>query len=425
MRRAILGSLVALSLLVSFATRADTFRFSTVVNTPPYINVKDPPYNAKGDGVTDDTAAIQAALNARPGPYVFLPSGVYLLTGQLTIPSNAALIGMTGRNWTAPASVLKQTVASSATLVLPGGSNGVRLEHLTIYYSPNQGTLGGDAIVLPGNVNATYVEDVMIGNAYRGIVLSGNSNNANYFHAVDVYGCTSVGISIVGTLGGAPHIANVFSSFHTDGQLNGSIGVLVRGSVESLKLSGGELLNSNPQIQIDSPGGDIVTYQHAPAWVRLSDLVLDGGTGAGLVVNTAVLLSMTGVVATSNALGGFNISNVDTVAASSCQAVNNGAPGWSLGTGSAHVTLSGCTGTKNTGSGVSVAAGVSDFVIQGGSYSGTYPISGWVKVQAYGISVAAGASDRYVIADNLVSGNTTAGISDGGTGVNKRVANNY
>jgi hypothetical protein len=45
--------------------------------------------------------------------------------------------------------------------------------------------------------------------------------------------------------------------------------------------------------------------------------------------------------------------------------------------------------------------------------------------QRYGVNVVAGASDRYIVADNLVSGNGTGGISDNGTGVNKRVANNY
>lgn len=43
----------------------------------PTITVTDAPYNAKGDGVTDDTAAIQAAINALPasGGIVYFPAG--------------------------------------------------------------------------------------------------------------------------------------------------------------------------------------------------------------------------------------------------------------------------------------------------------------------------------------------------------------
>ena len=40
-----------------------------------YVNVKQAPYNAVGNGVSDDTAAIQSALNAAGGGTVFLPRG--------------------------------------------------------------------------------------------------------------------------------------------------------------------------------------------------------------------------------------------------------------------------------------------------------------------------------------------------------------
>lgn len=58
------------------------------------INVKDAPYNAMGDGVTDDTAAIQAAINAcavgnqtstRRGGDVYLPPGYYMITSKVTL----------------------------------------------------------------------------------------------------------------------------------------------------------------------------------------------------------------------------------------------------------------------------------------------------------------------------------------------------
>jgi hypothetical protein len=47
-----------------------------------YLNVKNPPYNAHGDGSTDDTAAIQQALNdaySAGGGTVYIPCGTYAL----------------------------------------------------------------------------------------------------------------------------------------------------------------------------------------------------------------------------------------------------------------------------------------------------------------------------------------------------------
>src|SRR5258707_12229679 len=50
------------------------------------INVKHPPYNAKGDGVTDDTKAIQAALDAaKANEVVYLPASTYLISSTLNI----------------------------------------------------------------------------------------------------------------------------------------------------------------------------------------------------------------------------------------------------------------------------------------------------------------------------------------------------
>ncbi len=50
------------------------------------INVKHTPYNAKGDGVTDDTKAIQAALDGAAGnEVVYLPASTYLIRNTLHI----------------------------------------------------------------------------------------------------------------------------------------------------------------------------------------------------------------------------------------------------------------------------------------------------------------------------------------------------
>lgn len=58
-----------------------TFSNSPAIAAGKIVNVKAAPFFAKGDGITDDSAAIQAAVNAAgvtPGNIVLFPSGNYL-----------------------------------------------------------------------------------------------------------------------------------------------------------------------------------------------------------------------------------------------------------------------------------------------------------------------------------------------------------
>lgn len=74
------------------------------------VNVKNAPYNAKGDGVTDDTAAIQAAHDALPatGGTLFFPDGYYSMNTDgvyvnITKP-NFSVVGGSGAWLTSPGS---------------------------------------------------------------------------------------------------------------------------------------------------------------------------------------------------------------------------------------------------------------------------------------------------------------------------------
>lgn len=64
-----------------------------------FINVKSPTYGAVGDGSTDDTSAIQAALTAAVsvsptnGAIVFFPPGVYKTTSNLNVGQGVSLMG--------------------------------------------------------------------------------------------------------------------------------------------------------------------------------------------------------------------------------------------------------------------------------------------------------------------------------------------
>lgn len=77
--------------------------YSVIKNAP--VNVKD--YGAKGDGVTDDWAAIQAAINSTldpsaTSPYtnklgtggvIYFPAGRYRISQSITIPNATTLVG--------------------------------------------------------------------------------------------------------------------------------------------------------------------------------------------------------------------------------------------------------------------------------------------------------------------------------------------
>ena len=73
------------------------------------INVKD--YGAKGDGTTDDTAAIQAAITAADGHVVFFPIGVYIVNGGLTVSDSCEITGY-------GATIKQMTQASEYTLMV-------------------------------------------------------------------------------------------------------------------------------------------------------------------------------------------------------------------------------------------------------------------------------------------------------------------
>lgn len=58
------------------------------------VSVKD--FGATGDGVTDDTVAIQAAITVSGGKTLYFPAGTYIVSAIITLVSNTALYGNPG-----------------------------------------------------------------------------------------------------------------------------------------------------------------------------------------------------------------------------------------------------------------------------------------------------------------------------------------
>lgn len=155
-------------------------------------------FGAKGDGVTDDTEAIQNALDAAGnygGGVVFVPAGQYKVAGNLFVPTGVTLRG----DWAAPDTV--GGVQGTVLLAYAGrgdatGTSFVKLEqssgmtNLSIWYpeqTVDQVTPYPWTIEQLTGDNAT-VENVTLVNSYNGIKIGPVWNELHYIK--NVYGTT-------------------------------------------------------------------------------------------------------------------------------------------------------------------------------------------------------------------------------------------
>lgn len=140
------------------------------------INVKA--YGAKGDGLVNDSAAIQAAITAAAGATVYIPKGTYLLTTGLTIGSSTHLVGEQGA--TLKANTNSMTVLSTTA----GFKTGIKLTDLSI---DGNGKTGVTAVAL-GNVQYnSAVVGLNVNNCATGLVLQSTCIGVHVDHPT-IYG---------------------------------------------------------------------------------------------------------------------------------------------------------------------------------------------------------------------------------------------
>jgi len=105
-----------------------------------FYDVMTAPFSAHADGLTDDTAAIQEALNAAAvngGGTVYLPSGTYLVSTHLVVPSGVELRGAYGDRHTS------ETTDSTTLLAIEGqGTATPNTDPAFISLSPHSGIRG-------------------------------------------------------------------------------------------------------------------------------------------------------------------------------------------------------------------------------------------------------------------------------------------
>lgn len=158
-----------------------------MTTTSPFHNVVD--YGAAGDGKTDDTQAIAAAIaaagpsSAPTGNTVFLPAGRYVVTSGLALPPAVSLLGA---GWNTPGSQVN-TFAGSWLLVRAGADfspvtiagSGGSVRNLA-FNVPDQSTTGPPTPAQPMvrvTANNALIEDVFVYNPYGGIFIDGGAQS--------------------------------------------------------------------------------------------------------------------------------------------------------------------------------------------------------------------------------------------------------
>lgn len=128
-------------------------------------------YGAIGDGVTDDTAAIQAAINSNPGT-VYFPKGTYLVSDTLTISTNQIILEGISREWGPGASTIQ--AASGMNKPVIKFTVGGTLQNLSVNGSATSSETQ-QSLVYINNTAGVTINMVGFGSGYDLVKIDGSS----------------------------------------------------------------------------------------------------------------------------------------------------------------------------------------------------------------------------------------------------------
>lgn len=186
-----------------------------VDNGGQFYNVKA--FGAVGDGVTDDTAAIRAAVDALPtqGGDIFFPDGVYIITNTITIKKHGVTFrGVTSASTYADQSAMQPGVRGTSVIqastssfpastpILVWGELGTN-KMWTGGGPINMSILGPKGSITPGdavkslNMQHWHCYDNIIGGCARAVYVASDQSGGTSFNNIDrnmIYNLAGVGI---------------------------------------------------------------------------------------------------------------------------------------------------------------------------------------------------------------------------------------
>jgi parallel beta-helix repeat protein len=362
--------------LASNTDQSQSVRILTVAGSTT-VNAKTQ-YGAAGDGVHDDTSAINNALAAAGTGICYLPAGTYLVnppydSPAIRIPGHATLL-------CAPGAVLQCATQSSSS------------EYAVIALSNSDsavvgGTLKGDRVArnLPDYEDGSgsdfeVGEGITVGNGSNlwavGVTSQDNCCDGIYIHdnasSVQVSDCTFSnnrrnGTSLVSCKG----VSFQYCTFQTSNGNDPGAGVDLEPNAGS-SVSNVSFLSCNV---VNNAGGGI----------EIGPSVADGPSPYGNGSASCTNVTVTGCTITGNGGANYDYGGFRCVASSA-------------------VTISGNTIANNLSDGISLTYGCIQFTVTGNTITGN---------QGVGILVGGGSGSSGECAGTQVNGNTVSNNGDG------------
>jgi len=385
----------------------------------PWIDVVG--YGAVGNGIADDTGAINSAIAALPstGGIIYFPPGTYLVSAQIPITiSNVKLMGAG-----IGTSVIQQSSTTADTFSFGSGTSYLSVSDLSIWSSVVN--TAGAAIKL-NTVSLVALRQVEIEGSFIGV--NAISSTFVVMDSVTVKNpevTTGTGIIING---GNNHFLDKALVYTTGTQCLNGLQIL---ATDSCWVDNSHFLSTGVGILINPPNATVVQR------VTVNNTAVASCTNDGVFINPAAGGTVQGVRFSAlrsslNSGNGVNFGTTGTITSAQlhgCQVLDNALSGINLqATTSTYSLFDGCyiggnsTSSSGTLSGIKVAANVNSFDIRT-CRIGKSPTS--AATQKYGIEIAAGTSNNYAIIGNDLNDNVTASMIDGGSGTTKQFIGNF
>jgi hypothetical protein len=372
------------------------------------VSVKD--FGAVGNNVTDDTAAIQAAITAvgaAGGGTVYFPRGMYVITSALNLSAQSVVL-MGDSRW---ATLLRQTTLNAGILNITANFCGVK--SLSFIYTGGTPTSGATAIY----VTRAYVslEDFVIRSSHTGVHYAGPNAVAGKITNFEILDYQSCGLLADG-------LNDLFVSkfiFNAGNTTRGVLGgIRLVNKVEAFVCSDGDILLGVYSLTMDTPSFAI---GGRPAYNNFTNVFFDSGSEPALITK-CVETEFVGCWFSNGRSGtgkpGATVSTSNKVRFTNCRFFNSGSNGCRLEASAVNTSFTSCSFESNSvtsGPGVAPGLSVADNTSKFQLVNCTASNGLFFGTQGYGISIGAGCSNYSVIGNNVQGNAEAIGLLDAGS----------